>query len=95
MSLKLYSWEKEKKNSLPTHVSFIPLNLYFLPLNKNFGTCFSKKNLLWKKTSECVFNFFFKFELEKFRETHSEVFIQGQNRKAGSRKETQGWEEKN
>jgi hypothetical protein len=38
---------------------------------------------------------FSKFEVEKLRKIHFEVFIQGKNEKMGVEKKHEGWEEKN
>jgi hypothetical protein len=46
--------------------------------------------LPWKKTSECVFRIFSKFELENFGEYVPKFLYKDKNRKMGGRKETRG-----
>jgi hypothetical protein len=59
-------------------------------LNKYFGTHSPNFFLPWKKTSECVFRIFSKFELENFGEYVPKFLYKDKNRKMGGRKETRG-----
>jgi hypothetical protein len=81
-----------QKFLFPPHISFRTLQSSFLPWNKYFGMRLLNFFAL-EKTSECVFQIFSNFELEKFEKSVLKFYTKTKMKKWG-RKETRGWKEK-